>query len=184
MSIRKILGPAVAAALGALLLLVAPNAASAAPGDPTAYPPPTSSPAIAINGNIGSGATVTIIIQNFYANETVNVTGASTPYSLGTYVTNAQGSTSFTVTLPTLDPGPHSITASGNLGSSAVFTFTVPESAAAAGGASGGGTATGGGSSDQLAWTGVAVGSLVLLAVGLLVAGTLVLLSGKRRTSA
>jgi hypothetical protein len=129
------------------------------------------------------GATFNITIEGFSGNENFSLTLFSTPQSLGTYTTDANGSATVSVTLPTdLDPGNHSIVANGANGETASFAFTVVAPAGAAGGpaapVAGGGTGGGG-----LAFTGVAVGGALLVAIGLLVAGTIVLITGRRRAS-
>lgn len=178
-SSRRTVASVVLAALSALaLLLLAPSAATAAPGDETAYPPALpSSPTLSIGGTPSSGATVPVTGANFRPGETADIYVLSDAIFLLTAVADANGGFTVNVTLPQLEPGSHSIEARGNQGSIAEARFVV----AGTGGAAGNGTTTGG---DQLAWTGAAVGSLVVLAIGLLIAGTVVLLSGKRRASA
>jgi hypothetical protein len=178
----KVLAGLTAAILATTLLLFSAAAASAAPGDSTSpYPVPTSGPTITIDGGAGfvAGGSYRLDINNFQPGETVGVVLFSAPYQLGTFVTDASGHASTTVTLPTdLPDGSHTVVATGDKGSTASFGFTLSVASDAVPSGTGGGGGGGG-----LAFTGVAVGASLILALGLLTAGTMTLLAGRRRAS-
>jgi hypothetical protein len=163
------------------LICLQAGAAEAAPTDPAPYPVPTSGPVITVNGGSQSyipGGSFQVSITNFQSDESVTLVLYSTPYPLGTFTTDAAGSLTTTVILPSnLPAGSHTIVATGNQGSAASFGFTVQSAVIDSAPAD-----TGGGSPD-LAWTGVAVGGSLVLALGLLIAGTITLLAGRRRAS-
>ncbi|MDR1999327.1 MAG: hypothetical protein LBQ06_05225 [Frankiaceae bacterium] len=180
---RKLLGPIVALAASALVLLAGVPAASAAD-----YPPPPPTPiAITITGLGPTGGTVTITLSGLQPGMLVIISVASTPQEIGSAVVDANGNLNTALTLPPLEAGTHTIfvreAATGKLLASQTFEVTAEQAATTPGGTKPVTPTTPTKPGGGLAVTGAAVGSLVLLAVCLLVAGTIVLVSGKRRRS-
>ena len=166
----------------ALTLGILFASASAASAAPSPYPPSTSGPTVVINsGTLQPGQSITLTFTGFLPNETITVIVFSDPINLGSFSANSSGTAVVTVTLPaSLEAGSHTIVATGaTSGYSASFGFTVASGLAFTGEGAGGGSTGGSG----LAFTGIAVGGSLILAVGLLTAGTMTLLAGRRKSS-
>jgi hypothetical protein len=162
-------------ALVLALLLGSAGTASAAP-----YPVSTTAGATVDtpggNAPLVAGAPYTFTLSGFGPFEVVTVVIFSDPINLGTFTADATGTVHVSVTLPAgLAPGSHTIVSTGASGKVVQFGLTLTAPAAA-------GSGQGGGGSD-LAFTGVAIGGALVVALGLLAAGTITLMSGRRRAS-
>jgi hypothetical protein len=111
---------------------------------------------------------------DFAANEQVSLTLHTKVFALTTVQTDANGAFSVEVTLPDGVTGNHTVVATGSSKDKASAKLTVSNCAAAAG--AGGSTGSGG-----LSNTGIAVLSIGGLGVLLLVGGTVLVLSARRR---
>ena len=164
------------------LVLASAGTAAAAP-----YPVPTANGptlSVSFSGPLVAGAPLTISITGFQPFESTTIVIFSDPVNVGTYAEDANGSLTVTVPLPAgLDPGPHTVVATGANGSVAQAGFSISSGLAFTGEGQGtGGTATGTGGSG-LAFTGIAIGASLVLALGLLTAGTVTLMAGRRQAS-
>lgn len=180
MSIRHRLITTFAAIAFALGLVMA--SASTAGAAPSPYPPPTSagpSISIAFDSPLVTGSPITITITGFQPFESITLVIFSDPINLGTFTADGEGTLTTTVTVPAgLEPGAHTIVATGSEGSVAQYGITL------AGGLAftGPGEGSGGGGSG-LAFTGIAIGGSLILAIGLLTAGAVTLMAGRRKAS-
>ncbi|NJC70742.1 VWA domain-containing protein [Planosporangium thailandense] len=112
---------------------------------------------------LSTGARVGISASGFRAGETVSATVFSTPRSLPATTAGADGSVSYAFTVPAnLEPGVHKLVLSG-ASAHKVVVFTVT--------AATGSTSPAASDGGMLAKTGVGIGELVLLALGLLLVG-------------
>lgn len=163
------------------LVLASAGTASASPYPVPTTPAPTLT--ISIDSPLIEGAPITITISGFGPFESFTIVIFSDPVNVGTFTTDGSGNATVTFPLPGgLDPGAHTIVATGSNGSVAQAGFTIPGGLAFTGEGQGtGGTATGGGSG--LAFTGIAIGGSLVLALGLLTAGTVTLMAGRRQAS-
>ncbi len=122
----------------ALVLSAAPAAAQAVQQPVTgvaalapAYPVQNGDLAI-ISGAPASGNTITVRGKGFAPGSQEELTVASQTIALGTFTANGSGTTTATVTLPSLEAGTHTLTMQGALagGGTLILTadFTVGES--------------------------------------------------------
>ncbi len=181
-----VLGPA-----ATLPASATPSASSAAPG---CYGPTAS---IALNPTTvdDENASTTVTGVCFAPNESVTITIASAPTTLGTTRSDSNGAFAASEAIPAeLEVGQHTVTAMGATGDSALGILTVGEDENQAGtpgsGTPGGGTASPGvgassapsGPSGNIAFTGTnAILTAALGAAAIAVGGLLVLSSRKRR---
>ena len=169
---------AVMAALAALAIGV-----FAFSGAASAYTPSGGTSALTISTTTPcAGCSVTISGSGFASGEKIGITEHSKVETLGSAVALSSGSFSATVTTASDLTGTHEIVALGaSSGHRAVVTIDVPE-------ASGTGTSSGSGSGSSsgggLASTGVAVIGIGAVGVVLLAGGGVMLMAGRRRSSA
>ena len=161
---RRTLRVAACAIVG-LLLVAGPASA--------AYPPDAPSIGTA-SSSVPNGGSTTVTGSGWEPGATVSLTIASTPQSLGTVSVASDGTFSKDVTLPCLDDGTHTVTASGTgssgAASSASTTITVTGSCDPSGG--------------TLPHTGSNAASLFTLAAGLVLLGAVLVIVMSRRRSA
>jgi hypothetical protein len=164
------------------VLLASAAAAGAAPGDPAPYPPPAPPGVQAPTTQPVAGAPISLVIGGFQPNEIATIILFSDPINLGTFQADGGGTVYATVTLPDGVAGPHTIQVTGNKGSSYSLGITVqsPSGLAFTGEGQGTGNTDDGGA---LAFTGVMVGGSILIALGLIAAGSLLLVGGKRKSN-
>jgi hypothetical protein len=166
MSGRRRFAALLVAVLGTLVSLVlGASAAQAVPG----Y---TDHASISFSAT-GSCGHLTVSGEGFAPNEQVTLTLHTKVYTLTTVTTDANGDFSAAVTLPDGVDGNHKIVAVGTSGDRANGRLTLTN-CGGTGGQSGGG---GGGLSN----TGVAVMSIGGLGLLLLIGGTILVVSGRRR---
>jgi hypothetical protein len=182
-------------AISLVLLIVGAGGASAATptsstSSPAAYPPPLACTVSVGVATLTAGQPTTITGSGFAPNETVNLSIHTQSTSLGTVTTDANGSFSKSVVIPSTLGGTHTIVA------------TAPSEKCTVGVKVGRGTGgtdsntahhttTGGGGTDSFsggspttsttAFTGFAAISATVIAGALLVGGVLFLLLGRRR---
>jgi len=162
---RKVLVVAACAVTG---LLVVAGPASAA------YPP--DAPSIGTSSSsVANGGSTTVSGTGWEPGATISLTIASTPQSLGTASVQSDGTFSKDVTLPCVDSGTHTISASGTSSSgtanTASTTITVTGSCNPG--------------SGTLPHTGSDAGPVLTLAAGLVLLGAvLVIVLSRRRAAA
>jgi LPXTG-motif cell wall-anchored protein len=165
---RKALILAACAVTGLLYLGGSARAATYPPDAPTIG---TSSSSIQ---NAGS---TTVMGAGWQAGTTVALTIASTPQSLGTASVQSDGTFAQDVTIPCLDAGTHTISASGTDASGAANTVSTTVTVTGTCGA-------GGGSGGTLPHTGSNASGVVTLASGLILLGAVLVIALNRRRSA
>jgi LPXTG-motif cell wall-anchored protein len=163
---RKTLIVAACAFAGALFM-AGPAGATYPPDAPSVGTPASS---------VGNGASTTVSGSGWQAGSTVALTIASTPQSLGSATVQSDGTFSKDVTLPCVESGTHTITASGTGSDGTSQTATSTISVTGSCSSSGGGTLPHTGSSAAALFT-------VAAAVGLLGAA-LVIVTRRRRSAA
>jgi hypothetical protein len=167
MSGRKRFAALLVAVLACLVaLVVGASSSQGAPG----Y---TKHPAISFSAS-GSCGHLTVNGEGFAANESVTLTLHTKVYTLATVQTDANGAFHAAITLPDGVDGNHTIVATGSSKDKASGKLTISN----CGGTGTGGQAAGGGG---LSNTGVAVLSLGGVGVLLLIGGTFLVVSGRRR---
>ncbi len=140
--------------------------------------PYTNAPSIAVSTTSpAEGSTITVTGTDFDANSTVNLTLYSQPYALGSVTTDSSGAFAASVTLPNGVTGSHTIVGQGP-SSSASVSIEIYSNSQGSGYASGN---NGSGSDGGLASTGFAVAGIGVVGLALLIGGTVLLLSGRRR---
>lgn len=140
--------------------------------------PYTNAPSIAVSTTSpAEGSTITVTGTDFDANSTVNLTLYSQPYALGSVTTDSSGAFAASVTLPNGVTGSHTIVAQGP-SSSASVSIEIYSKSQGSGYAAGN---NGSGSSGGLASTGFAVAGIGVVGLALLIGGSVLLLSGRRR---
>lgn len=145
--------------------------------------PYTNAPSIAVSTTSpAEGSTITVTGTDFDANSTVNLTLYSQPYALGSVTTDSSGAFAASVTLPNGVTGSHTIVGQGP-SSSASVSIEIYSNSQGSGNASGNNAAgnNGSGSSGGLASTGFAVAGIGVVGLALLIGGSVLLLSGRRR---
>jgi LPXTG-motif cell wall-anchored protein len=155
-----------AAGLGitAALLAVSPAMATYPPSSPSVGTP---------SSNLTAGSSTTLSGDGWQPGSTVQLTIASTPQSLGSATVAGDGTFSATVSIPCVEAGTHTITASGTAsdGSARSVSTTVTVGAC--------------GASGTLPHTGGSTSSLLtIVAIALLVGTVLVIAASRRRTNA
>lgn len=159
----------IAAMLGALLCGVFAVCASA-----SASPYVHAASCAVSDGTPPVGGTENLTCQDFGANDTVSITLHTVVVNLGTAPTDASGNVNTTVTLPAEVAGQHTIEVTDpTTDQTASVSITI-------GGSGTGGESAGSGSGTTSA-TGVAVMTLLGVAVVFLVGGGVLLYSGRRR---
>jgi len=169
--------PAFAALLlAAAALLIAPSA------EAKPYPP-TQCSLSASSARIQAGGTVTLVGTGFDADTTVTITLASSGAALGTAVTDANGTFSITVDVPSDAPsGENTVIASG--GSTTCSAHGTSSSGVEGVGVGSGSGTPGSGSSSgsgTLAETGVKIATISLIGLALIGGGAMLLTAGRRR---
>jgi LPXTG-motif cell wall-anchored protein len=162
---RKLLIVAACAVMGLLLV--------GGPAFGAAYPPDVPSVATT-SSTVPNGGSTTVTGAGWQPGATLALTIASTPQSLGTVMVQPDGTFSTGVTIPCLDPGTHTITASGtgSSGTAATASTMITVSGACDP------------NSVSLPRTGSDAASLVTLAAGLALLGAVLLIVMNRRRSA
>ena len=138
--------------------------------------PYTKAPSIAVSTTSpAEGSTITVTGTDFDANRTVDLTLYSQPYALGSVTTDSSGAFAASVTLPNGVTGSHTIVGQGPSSSASVSIEIYSNSQGYGSGSSGSG------SDGSLAYTGVAVAGIGVVGLGLLIGGSVLLLSSRRR---
>ncbi|MGH3494920.1 MAG: hypothetical protein ACRDQ1_17025 [Sciscionella sp.] len=165
-----LLAAALLTALGLLALTAGHNRASAGP-----YPPGSGCAISTSDQSVQPGDTITVNGSGFPANTSVALTVHSTPMSLGSIHTDANGSFSDTVTIPSSLVGSnHKIVAASASTTCSFDPFGTQQVAAAQSSKATSGV-------GGLATTGFAALTASVIAVALLAGGGLLLLLGRRR---
>jgi 5'-nucleotidase len=165
MSGRRRFAALLVAVLAGLLALVAGAAAS------QAAPAYTKHASISFSAS-GTCGHLTVNGEGFAPNEQVTLTLHTKTFTLTTVTTDADGNFSAAVTLPAGVDGKHTIDATGSTNDKASGKITLTNCA---------GTAGQGAGSGGLSNTGVAVLSIAGVGVLLLIGGTFLVVSGRRR---
>ena len=162
-----------ALALGGLTSLTMISPAHAAPCPPATYPPGVPCIPFTITVTVVvDGQTFTITVGGYKAGSAVEFVIHSSPKSLGTFTADAAGNVTATLQLPTDVPaGQHVLTASGvgPDGKPRILSSPLAVKAKSAG--------------SGIPFTGFELGAASLLGAGLLGAGTIALVSGRKRQS-
>ncbi len=157
-------------------------------GRPPQYPPGRCNLALS-RGSVARGEKVTVFGAGYAPGSAVDLTLHSDPIGLATVTSGADGSFTADVTIPLSAPlGQHTVEAAGTApgGDPMVLSASLEVTDAAA--ASRGSTApraavgsTSGGSSSGLAFTGLEIGLMTALGVGLVAVGSAAVLGARRR---
>jgi LPXTG-motif cell wall-anchored protein len=148
----------------ALVALASPAGAQYPPDAPSVGTPSSA---------IANGSTTTVSGSGWLAGSTVSLTIASTPQSLGTATVADDGTFSREVTIPCVEPGDHTITASGTAANGGARSTATTISVTGACDATG-----------SLPRTGSDSGSLLTLVAVLLIAGAVLVVATTRRRAA
>lgn len=127
-------------------------------------------------GQAGPGDTVDETATGFGAGTEAKATVESTPIGLGTLTADATGTIRFSVKVPGVTPGLHHVVVRGVSPTGAAHIVSLPLTVT--------GAAAGGGTGSGLPFTGFELGAASLLGAGLLGAGTVAVVSGRKRRSA
>lgn len=149
----------------AVLLAVSPAMATYPPSSPSVGTP---------SSNLTGGSSETISGSGWQPGSTIELMIASTPQSLGTATVASDGTFSAAVSIPCLEAGTHTITASGKAADGSARSVTTSVTVSACGATSGVLPHTGGNTSSLL----------TIVAVALLVGAALVIATSRRRSSA
>lgn len=164
--------PALLCALFAALVTLAVGASSS-----TAAPAYTHNPHLSCNPHANAHSKVHCDGDGFLSHDVVKLTLHTTTYNLTTAHANAAGTFGVTFTLPAGVTGTHTITATGTGGAPSDSASTqILISALGTAGTGGNNNGTGG-----LSSTGVAILSLGVIALALIVGGSIFVFGGRRK---
>ena len=158
-----------ALAVGGLtsLTMITPAQAIACPAG--TYPPGVQCTPVAITvTSVVAGQSFTVTVTGFKAGSAVTFVLHSAAANLGTFTANASGSVTASLTVPSgFAAGAHTLTASGVAPDGSARILSAPLTVKASG--------------SSLPFTGFELGAASLLGAGLLGAGTLAVMSGRKR---
>jgi hypothetical protein len=160
----------------ATLGLASPVQAATGPCPPGTYPPgatcTTGSGATTSAQTVRPGDPLTLTVRGYAKSARILVQLHSTAVTLGSMTANTQGVATGTFTIPSSTaPGTYTVTASGRGADGSTRVVAVPITIVAP-------TA---GAGDTLSFTGFEMGAAALLGVGLIGAGTVAVVTGRKR---